>query len=84
MFWSILGVDMAAKGWHKNENSKFQSKSLAPGQFGQFYSAGPSGPVSSESLKNPAESSIVVTLLALFGAPGNSGISPHTVLAIQV
>ena len=50
---------MAAKGWHKNENLKFQSKSLAAGQFGQFYSAGTTGPVSSESLKNPAESRTV-------------------------
>jgi hypothetical protein len=75
---------MAAKGWHKNENEKFQSNSLAAGQFGQFSSAGPTGPVSSESLKNPAESCTVVTLLAPFGAPGNSDIFPHSVLATQV
>jgi hypothetical protein len=58
---------------------------MGTGQFGQLSSAGLTGPKSSESLKNPAESRTMVTLLALFGAaPGNSDIYPHSVLATQV
>jgi hypothetical protein len=43
--------------------------------FGQFSSAEPTGPVSSESRKNRAES-----LLTLFGAPGNQTFSPAVFL----
>jgi hypothetical protein len=57
---------MAAKWLEKHKNPKFQSKSLKTVQFGQFFSAGRTGPVSSESWKNPAENRTVVTLLLLF------------------
>jgi hypothetical protein len=58
--------------------------STAETLFGQFSSAGLTGPVSSESRKNRAESRTVVTLLALFGAPGNPDIFPRSVFDTQV
>jgi len=54
---------MAAKWLEKYKIPKFQSMSLKTVQFGQFFSAGRTGPVSSESRKNPAENRTVVTLL---------------------
>jgi len=61
-FWSISLVNMAAKWLEQYKNPKFQSKSLKTAQFGQFFSAGRTGPLSSESRKNPAENRTVVTL----------------------
>jgi hypothetical protein len=49
-----------------NRNPEFLSKSLNAEQFGQFSSAGPTGPVSSESRKNPIKSHTVVTQLQIF------------------
>jgi hypothetical protein len=61
-YWSIFLVNMAAKWLEKHENPKFQSKSIKTVQFDKFFSAGRTGPVSSESRKNPAENRTVVTL----------------------
>jgi hypothetical protein len=57
---------MAAKGWTKNANTKFQPNYLNAGKFGQFSSAGPTGPLSSESRKNPAESRVVTLVQSFF------------------
>jgi hypothetical protein len=62
-------VNMAAKRLKKYKNPKFQSKSLKTVQFGKFFSAGRTGPVSSESRKNPAENRTVVTLPSAKNVP---------------
>jgi len=67
-FWSIFWVKMAAKWLEKYKIPKFQSMSLKTVQFGQFFSAGRTGPVNSESRKNPAENRTVVTLIGSLAA----------------